>query len=252
MRKYASVEPTIWIGETGRQWRAHGPEYHLLGLYLLTNPYANNYGLYYLPTVVISEDTGIPPNLALTILRYFGEQDFALYHELRQWVWVKNMAAKQLGIVRMLDPNSTRAKGVQNWYRTLQSNPFLGPFFDCYAELFHLEQRREDGSRALLPSNGAITDPLFEQWFAHYPKASAKAAAFKVWRELDPPPDESFTAKAIEAVERHKQSIAWSREQGRFIPDADRWLEKERWNDTAENAADPYATWAQGKINEAV
>jgi hypothetical protein len=243
MRAFASIAPTIWTSETGREWRRLGASHQVLGLYLITNPHATIYGLYYLPMVIVAEETGLQRATVLKVLQAFADQQYALYDEPSEWCWVQNMAARQLQLTSQPNPRDPRLVGVRRWYERCPNNPFLGPFYDHYHDLFDLDERR-DGGRASLPSvvrvpvvaNGSLraaSMELFEQWWAHYPKQTGKKAALAEWLAIKPIPDDTFTAKAIHTVERQKLSADWIKEGGQFIPDPERWLKKGRWDDRA-------------------
>lgn len=242
MRKFSTIVPTIWTSPTGREWRRLGRDHQVLGLYLITNPHANLYGLYYLPMVIIAEETGITRAPALKVLQSFADQEFAYYDERSEWIWVANMAARQLHLSHQPNPSEPRIVGLRRWYSECPSNPFLGPFYDHYHELFHMNDRRDGGkasaptvTTALVPVNGARTlaVELFERFWSHYPKPVGKKAALNEWMAIKPTPDEAFTAKCIEAVERQKRSRDWIKEAGAYIPEPERWLKKGRWEDRA-------------------
>lgn len=240
-RRYASVTPTIWTSETGREWRRLGAQFQLLALYLITNPHASLYGLYYLPLVIIVEETGLQRAVCAKVLGTFASQDFAFYDDRTEWVFVKNMAVRQLQFVHAPNPREPRVIGVRRFYEACPPNPFLGPFFDHYHELFHLDARRDGGpwsvpkSPEMSLANGTRgrTLELFEQWWAHYPKPVSKRAALTEWMAIKPTPDDAFTARCIEAVEEQKRTANWIKDGGKWIPDPERWLKKGRWDDRA-------------------
>lgn len=242
MRAFASIAPTIWTSETGREWRRLGASYQVLGLYLITNPHANIYGLYYLPMVIVTEETGLQRATVVKVLQAFADQEYARYDEPSEWVWVQNMAARQLQVTSLPNPRDPRAVGVRRWYERCPANPFLGPFFDHYHTLFDLDVRRDTG-RALAPIERAVDAPkdgrrshaieLFEQWWERYPKQTGKKAALNEWLAIKPVPDDAFTVAAIRTVERQRLSADWIKDGGRFIPEPERWLRKGRWDDRA-------------------
>jgi hypothetical protein len=257
--------PTIWTSETGREWRRLGASYQVLALYLITNPHANAYGLYYLPMVLMVEETGVQRTTCMKALETFAAQDFAFYDERTEWTFVKNMAARQMQLTSHPSPRAPVVAGLRRWYENCPANPFLGAFFDHYGELFGLERR--DGAPWSIPKalpaaapvvNGTRSKAveLFEQWWPHYPKPVGKKAALGEWLKISPAPDEAFTQRCIETVERQKRSKDWIKEGGRWIPEPERWLKKGRWDDSApelpmlsEDDADRLATygdWIKG------
>lgn len=139
MRDYAKIVPTFWTGNTGKALRK-SPEGALVALYLLSSPHSNMLGLYYQPVLYMAHETGLGFEGAWKGLRQCIEVGFCCYDEGSEMVWVKEMAAYQIG--EALKPADKRCAGIQKDYDALPDNPFLGAFFDRYSESFHLTQRR--------------------------------------------------------------------------------------------------------------
>lgn len=140
MRDYSKVSPQFWIGTTGKALRAAGQPAQLVALYLLTNPHANMLGLYYLPKMFISHETGMTIEGASKALARTIEAQFCSYDTETEVIWVHEMAAYQIGD-RLL-PEDRRCKGVQNEYDVLPENPFLPAFFARYADAFNMTKER--------------------------------------------------------------------------------------------------------------
>jgi hypothetical protein len=140
MRDYAKVSPQFWIGTTGKALRSAGLEAQLVALYLLTNPHANMLGLYYLPKLFISHETGLPMEGASKGLARCIEAQFCSYDTATEMVWVHEMAAYQVG--EQLAELDKRCAGIQNEYDSLPQNPFLQGFFDRYVGAFHMRKSR--------------------------------------------------------------------------------------------------------------
>lgn len=152
MRDYAKVSPQFWIGTTGKALRAAGNETQLVALYLLTNPHANMLGLYYLPKLFISHESGLPIGGASKGLQRCIEADFCSYDPGTEVVWVHEMAAYQIG--ERLTEADKRCIGIQNEYDSLPQNPFLKGFFDRYAAPFHMRHERNLPPGNASPSEG--------------------------------------------------------------------------------------------------
>ena len=148
MRDYSKVSGRFWIGSTGKALRQQGPEAQVVALYLLTAPSSNMLGLYYLPLVVLAHETGLGFEGASKGLRRAIEARFCAYDEATEVVWVHEMARHQIG--DSIQAGDKRAKGVQNEYDNLPSNPYLAPFFDRYATAFCMTRRRPES-----PENGS-------------------------------------------------------------------------------------------------
>ena len=69
----------------------------------------------------------------------------------------------------------------------------------------------------------------FGRFWSAYPKKTAKKDAFKAWAKLKP--DEDLTEKILSALEKHKKSDQWLKDNGQFIPYPATWLNGRRWED---------------------
>ena len=69
---------------------------------------------------------------------------------------------------------------------------------------------------------------LFDLFWSSYPKKVGKAKALLIWKrgKLLPSIEE-----ILRAVEKQKNSVEWTKENGQFIPHATTWLNREGWND---------------------
>ena len=128
MRDYGKISPQFWFGDTGRALREQGMETYFVAMYLMTSPYANMLGLYYLPTAHIAVETGIGMEGASKGLAGCVTAGFCRYDEKTATVWVCEMAKYQIS--DGLKDRDLRIKGVQNEYDRLSNNPFLEPFFE--------------------------------------------------------------------------------------------------------------------------
>jgi hypothetical protein len=261
MRDYAKVSPAFWMGRTGQEIRKLGPEAILLALYLITNQHANMLGLYYLPLAYIADDTGLTLEGASKGLISLSEVGFCHYDTPSKYVFVVEMAKFQIG--DSLDPKDNRVKGVNSTYMSLPSNPFLPVFFDIYSERYHLEHRRdpEAPSKPLRSqeqeqeqeieqekektigrvvskkksASTSITEELFADFWAEYPKKVGKDAAKKAFFKRNP--DTDLVARMIGAVRRQKQTDQWQKKDGQYIPHPATWLNQGRWEDEVEPKA---------------
>jgi hypothetical protein len=141
MRDYAKVSPKFWTGDTGPEIAKRGSEALVVALYLMTSPHSNMLGLYYQPVLYIAEETGMSPEGASMGLTACIEEGFCMYDPGTKMVWVIEMAGYQIGS-ELLETDK-RCKGIQKDYSALPNCPFLGQFFDRYANDFHLTERRE-------------------------------------------------------------------------------------------------------------
>lgn len=73
----------------------------------------------------------------------------------------------------------------------------------------------------------------FDEFWKVYPKKIGKKAAARSWERLTP--DEK--AKAIESIPAHVSSDAWTRNNGRYIPNPQTFLNQGRWDDVLPEAS---------------
>ncbi len=112
----------------------------IVALYLLSCPHANMIGLYYIPKMLISHETGLTVQGASKGLQRAFEGGFCAYDDASETVWVYEMARFQIG--DQLSQKDKRVKGVNNSYQSLHNNPFLYDFYLKYKDKFHLEKPR--------------------------------------------------------------------------------------------------------------
>jgi hypothetical protein len=88
------------------------------------------------------------------------------------------------------------------------------------------------GPRAVA-KRSADYDPLFIEWFSHYPehKQIEKRDAYQAWVKIRPKPDQEWTERAIATLQRQRQSRDWIKEGGRFVPKPVNYLEKGKYDD---------------------
>ena len=116
-----------------------------MATYLLTCEHANMLGLYRLPLLYATEETGLKRREVAAALEQLKAVEFAHYDEATEFVWVLEMARFQLGLLPSdtLKEGDKRAKGAARLYKQISSNPFLGPFHDRYSEVLGLPIRRD-------------------------------------------------------------------------------------------------------------
>lgn len=152
MRNFGAVSPKFWNGNTGKALRSDR-DAQVVACYLMTCPLSHQTGIYYLPILMLSHETGIPMEGACKALRRLEIERFSVYSAETEWVWVREMALWQIG-----EPSSDGDKriiGVQNYYRDLPDLPFLADFFDRYVHVYRLSIRRENTKVLPSPLQGA-------------------------------------------------------------------------------------------------
>ena len=74
----------------------------------------------------------------------------------------------------------------------------------------------------------------FDQFWAAYPRKTAKPDAVKAYGKIKP--DEALLAKILTAIEKQKQTAQWQEDGGRFVPYPATWLNGHRWEDEVQAA----------------
>ncbi|TFW15947.1 hypothetical protein [Duganella callida] len=179
MRDYSKVGPQFWNGRTGKALKAKGSEAVIVGMYLMTCQHANMLGLYYLNKAYIAVDTGLGLEGASKGLQWACEVGFCSYDEASEVVWVTEMALYQIG--EQLELKDNRCKGVQREYDSVPENPFLSAFYERYAKVFHMTNRRvpevESTSPLQAPSKPLPSQEQEQEQEQEKNNTSAKTAA---------------------------------------------------------------------------
>ncbi len=96
-------------------------------------------------------------------------------------------------------------------------------------------------------SRAASEDSLpegFEEFWAVYPRHTARGRAERAWRNLKP--DVATRILILEALSLWKDSEAWKVDNGRYIPYPANWLNDRRWEDDPAEITRQAAPKAQG------
>jgi hypothetical protein len=75
---------------------------------------------------------------------------------------------------------------------------------------------------------------VFEQFWKLYPKKKGRKDAAKAWAKLKP--NDELHQTLITALGSHCISEDWTKDGGRYIPNAATWLNGERWHDVLKPA----------------
>jgi hypothetical protein len=149
MRDYSKVSGNFWTGKTGRLLRGD-TETQVAAMYLMTSNHGNMIGVFHLPILYLSHETGISIEGASKALARLSEEGFCTYDDASEVVWVHEAARFQIGASLM--PNDKQVKGVQKQYDALPEGMIKTGFFERYADAFHL---RRNTTKAI-----EITSPL--------------------------------------------------------------------------------------------
>lgn len=124
MAKYRNVHVKMWID---RDYMKLGKDAKLLFLYLITNPYINNSGIYELPIKTISTDTSIPcpiieqllVNQSIKNIFYDLENEVVYVSNIRKYNKTGNPVQVEKGIISEFGENS----GTFLWKMFVELNP---------------------------------------------------------------------------------------------------------------------------------
>jgi hypothetical protein len=136
MRDYSKVSGNFWTGKTGRVLRGDH-ETQIAALYLMTSNHGNMIGVFHLPVLYLSHETGLSTEGASKALARLSEEGFCTYDEASEVVWVHEAARFQIGATLL--PNDKQVKGVQKQYDSLPEGLIKSGFFERYAEAFHIK-----------------------------------------------------------------------------------------------------------------
>lgn len=85
----------------------------------------------------------------------------------------------------------------------------------------------EDKERLPKKSNDSGYTEMFEIFWEHYPRKTAKKLAFSAFQKINP--DNSLLDKMLYAIKW--QSEKWKEENYKFAPHPSTWLNQRRWED---------------------
>ena len=244
MRDYGVVSPRFWIGTTGKELRGNPPA-QVLALYLMTSPHANMIGVFHCPLIYMAHETGLGMEVASKALQSLIEAKFCTYEESSETVFVHRMAAFQIG--DHLSEQDKRCKGVEREWNNIPSRQLQQAFFAIYSVAFHLpkQSRKARGTEApskpprsqeqeqdqeqdqeppLSPQGGG-----FDEFWSAYPKKVGKDDARRAFQKRKP--DGELLALMLAAIAAQRESQAWIRDGGQYIPNPSTWLNQGRWQD---------------------
>lgn len=164
MRVFATLRSQFWTGTTGKAITAAGKDARIVATYLLTCEHANMIGLYRLPLLYVSEETGLKRREVSSALEQLGFMEFAAYDQETEYVWVCEMARYQLDLLphEAIKEGDHRAQGAARIYKQLAPNPFLLPFYERYAPRLRLPLKRDllAEKKPLRSPFGGASEPL--------------------------------------------------------------------------------------------
>jgi hypothetical protein len=104
------------------------------------------------------------------------------------------------------------------------------------------EKRREDINH----TNSDAAERRFDAFWIAYPKKVGKDAASKAFKKRKV--DGELFGKMLDAIEKQKQTPAWTKDAGQFIPNPATWLNQGRWMDQSDDDGAAYNPLLSGGI----
>ncbi len=225
---YRTIETSTWTDPVIRKLPANGK---LLFLYLITNDHTHVGGIYYLPTQLMSIETGISIKAIDTLLDTLAGVGLIAWDRVSDVVWVKQMFDYQ-------GKGKKMAISVANHLGSLHNCRLIPEFLQFYEhrnipyrytipKKAHQEQEQEQEQEQKQESN---TQPkyseAFEEWWKVYPRKIGKAKAFTAWKAAV---GARPAGELLEITERYAKSPAGN--AGQFTPHPATWLSQARYED---------------------
>lgn len=191
----------------------------------------------------LNQDVAVLKMTALLSLRYeFFDVDLLIGKLCRLWSFVDRhteggyvvgATRETLDLLVNLD-GFTDALVAVGWVeidlggaRIVQFERYLGVagvrrMFDEFEKAHPRKRRRKQPAGSWDPSG-------FEDFWAEYPRHTARKTAIAAWNSLRP--SEALKREILTAVRVQSRSEQWTRDKGRFVPYAATWLNGRRWED---------------------
>lgn len=133
---------------------------------------------------------------------------------------ITQTATQKFSLITVLDYDCATQKSTR---KTTAQQPTINP-----PSLYNtdIQNNRITDSGEISQANN---EENFNSFWAQYPKKTAKQAAFKAWKKINP--NEELLNKMLSSLERQKKSAQWTKDGGQFIPYPATWLNNRRWED---------------------
>jgi hypothetical protein len=126
---FRTIDTAFWTDPKVKDLPSDGK---LLFLYLITNPHTHVSGIYYLPTVVISHETGLSKTRLDTLWDSLSRLGFARRDQKTEVVWVVNMFRYQGKGEKNIISASSQLK-------ILHNSPLCQQFAEIYPEVLQVK-----------------------------------------------------------------------------------------------------------------
>ena len=99
------------------------------------------------------------------------------------------------------------------------------------------EEDKEKDIDTHSPSPRSASDARFDIFWQTYPRKAGRECALKAWKKINP--DSALFEKIIKKVEELKTCDDWKKENGRFVPNPEKWLNSGGWDDEIPKSRSP-------------
>lgn len=252
------LRPRFWTETTGRALRQHSAETRELAVYLSSCDECDDepYGLYQLDIDKAVMLTGRPIQQVKGCLSILEQLGFCFFHEETTWLFVREHAAMQFKLP--LTKSDMKCRAARLWYRRVDTNPFIGAWWDRYADDFnlalepHAVQRRDfnvpdqEENTGLIPVEEFVLEApnikappfskaaSYERIAAAYPGPVSGPRAKAAYYRLNVGP--VLEAEILNGIDNWKRSRQWQSDGGQWIPSFHNFLRDQRWKDRAVQA----------------
>jgi len=122
---YRTVDTSIW---TDPKFKTLCVEEKLVFLYLITNNHAHVSGIYYLPRILVTLETGLSDTSYDMVCDTLSKRDIVCFDPVLDVVWVKNM-------LRYQGRGDKNHRSAAKQLTTLHNSPLIDAFLDFYPEV---------------------------------------------------------------------------------------------------------------------
>lgn len=116
--------------------------------------------------------------------------------------------------------------------RYLLSGSRLDPDWNQVGSRLEPQHNITKQNRTKSPKPPEGIDGDFAQFWSSYPRKAGKKAAEKAFAKAM---EKTDLDTLLGTLEKHKQTLQWTKDGGQFIPNPATWLNQERWNDEIPN-----------------
>ena len=263
--RYQKIHAQIWHDE---KFVGLSCDAKLLFLYLLTSPHSNSLGIYVLPLQYAIADIGWNEKRLQKPFRELLGIGFILYDERVKLLCIKNHLKHNS--IENENQSKYALKGLTSLPKSalfshlleLLPKPFHKQLREQLVERYakpvavavtvtdtdketcsEKEKPKNDTSRCITEDTPVVRESFlreslktktssaqdFENFYTLYPKKQAKQDAQKAWKTLNPAP--ILLTQLFLALEKHKTSPDWQKDNGKYIPLPATWLRGRRWED---------------------